>query len=340
MINSSNRIILLGGSAGGLDAVMRVLAKLDAGLPTAVIVVLHLGEGPAQSIENKIKKAGHYKAAYVREGEPIQPGKIYIAPPGYHTLVRNDSLHLSNGPRVNLARPAIDLTFRSAAVAYGAAAIGVILSGMLDDGTAGLYAVARCGGLTVVQEPEDALYPDMPKNALACVQADHLLPATEIGGLLSHLVRVPAPPTIAIPDDIQLENNFDMSTVDDMSQMDQLGSQVPLGCPECGGPLWEIKGKGPLRYRCHIGHSVNARILLQEQNEEIEQSLWVALRTLEERARMQEKLARWEEESGRESLADSFYERANESHAHAERIRQLLSQMRSLPQSPTLLEEG
>lgn len=324
MATLADRVIVLGGSAGGLDAVAEIVARLDPDLPAAVFAVLHLGAGPAPALQQKLTKAGLLPVTFAAEGMPVEAGRLYIAPPDHHTFVQAQTIRLTRGPRVNHARPAIDLTFRSLAVDYGAQAIGVVLSGMLDDGAAGLHAIKRCGGITLVQDPADALYPDMPESALQCAEVDYTLAASDMGAFLSHLAATPAPPHRHIPAGIMLENRFDMNTTDDLPEMDDLGSQVPVSCPECGGPLWELKDKGPLRYRCHMGHSLTARNLLMCQEEEIERTLWIAFRTLEERANMQQKLARREEDGGRSTLAASYRDRERETRAHADRLRKLL----------------
>lgn len=328
MKDRSTRVIVLGGSAGGLEAMLTIISTLEANLPAAVFIVLHLGAGPALGLEMSLAKACPLPAAYAKDGEPIEAGRLYIAPPDHHTLLKPNTIRLTHGPKVNWARPAIDLTFRSAAVAYGTHTIGVIVSGMLDDGTTGLHAIKRCGGVAIVQDPADALHTEMPESALSYNgPIDHTLPAAAIGRLLNELVRAPVSPAVDIPADIRLENKFDMKNIDDPAQLDHLGNQVPLVCPECGGTLWEMQEKDLPRYRCHTGHSFTIHTLLRGQREEIEQSLWVALRTLEEKARTQEKLARWEEEAGRKGLARSFQQRYAETRTHAERLRQLLLEM-------------
>lgn len=334
MPGDPNKIVVLGGSAGGLKAVMQIVAALDAKLPAAVFIVLHLGAEPAPSLATRLAKAGSLDAAFAKDGEPIEAGRLYIAPPDHHLLIQANSLRLSHGPRVNRARPAIDLTLRSAAVAYGSRAIGVVLSGMLDDGTAGLVAIRRCGGTALVQDPADALYADMPRSALAYTDADHTLPASAMGPLLNQLARAPVMSTSDIPNDLALENRFDLNTAGGVTPpTDQLGSPVSMGCPECGGPLSEIN-QGPLRYRCRIGHSLSARNMLVRQDEEIERTLWVALRTLEEQARVQMRLAQREQNSRRRVLMKSFQQRADETAAHAERLRKLLLEIGHRELSP------
>ena len=340
METRSNRIILLGGSAGGLNAITELVSRLEPDLPAAVLVVLHLGAGPAPAIADKLTKTGPLEASFAATGAPIEPGQIYIAPPDHHTLVQGGRMHLSHGPRVNNARPAIDLTFRSAAVAYGARAVGVVLSGMLDDGAMGLDAIGRCGGVTIVQDPADASYSEMPESALAAGEVDYTLPASSIGELLNTLAQISPLAEAVIPTDVRLENEFDMNGIDDLSRMDQLGNRVPVSCPDCGGPLWEIKQGGPSRYRCHVGHSLSTRTLLSRQNEEIEQALWIALRTLEEKARMQSRLAEQGQHAGRGTVVNTFHSRAEETRVHAERLRQLLTTVGAEESSAWMTEHG
>jgi len=327
MKNQLNRIILLGGSAGGLEAANKILTQLDADLPAAVFVILHLGSSPSPSIEASLTTAGALTGAFAKAGEPIEAGRIYMAPPDHHMLIQRDNVHLTRGPRVNRSRPAIDLAFRSSAVAYGTQAIGVILSGMLDDGTAGLHAIQRCGGMTIVQDPADALCADMPENALENVDANYVLPISKIGQKLNELARLPVDDKVTPPKDIVLENQFDLNTKDDLPRINQLGKQVPMGCPECGGPLWEIEHGNPLRYRCHLGHGLSVKNLMTQQDEQIEHTLWISLRALEEKARMQESLAQRQENAGRKKSVPLFQERAKETQAHVDRLRDLLLKM-------------
>ena len=247
-----NRLILLGGSAGGLDAALTVVAQLDADLPAAVFVVLHLGDGPGQALLDKFAAAGPFPAAFAADGDPVEPGRIYVAPPDHHTLLPAHRIRLSRGPRVNRARPAIDLAFRSAAVAYREKAIGVVLSGMLDDGAAGLLAVTRCGGRAIVQDPDEAPHAGMPESALASVQSARRLPTASIGMLLNQLARTPVLTEATVPPAIALENRFDMNGTDDLAEMDNLGGvQRPaLGGPSGRAPPVPLP-RGPQPDRAH-----------------------------------------------------------------------------------------
>jgi two-component system chemotaxis response regulator CheB len=260
------------------------------------------------------------------DGEPIHHGVIYVAPPDQHLLVKKGHVRVTRGPRENRVRPAIDPLFRSAAAAYGAQVIGVILTGYQDDGTAGLLAVKRCGGIAVVQDPQDAPYPEMPKNALAQVEVDYRLPLAHMGVTLEFLVGEEVKHMPPIPEDIILEAELAERVSSNTKTEKIIGEPVPFGCPECGGPVWEIATTPQARYRCHMGHAFTAQALLTDQAEALERALWVALRTLEERVSLLKKLAKHEREyKGGKALSTQRYEEeADEVKGHADLIRELL----------------
>jgi two-component system, chemotaxis family, protein-glutamate methylesterase/glutaminase len=204
--------------------------------------------------------------------------------------------------------------------------IGVILTGYLDDGTAGLLAVKRCGGITMVQDPQDALYPDMPKNALAQVEVDYRLPIAHMGVTLEFLVREEVNYMPPILEDIILEAGLAERVNSNIKTENLIGEPAPFGCPECGGPIWEIAGTPQTRYRCHMGHAFTAQSLLTDQAAALERALWVALRTLEQRINLLKRLAHHEREhKGEKALSTQRYEtEAAEVKEHADVIRELL----------------
>ncbi|WP_257883322.1 chemotaxis protein CheB [Hymenobacter sp. DG01] len=206
-------------------------------------------------------------------------------PPDRHLLVKDGQVLVTKGPRENNYRPAADALFRSAAVAYGPNVVGVVLTGMLHDGTAGLEFIKRCGGTAVVQDPADAEYPSMPESALRNVEVDYVLPISMMGRVLLELVGTPgpAPGSVPIPEDLQLEAAIAERVVGNIEDVRKLGDQVPLTCPDCGGSLWELKHGSVPRYRCHTGHSFTGDVLLEKSQEVMEETLWVALRMMEER---------------------------------------------------------
>lgn len=321
-------IIVVGSSAGGVEALKEVAAALPADLPAAVFAVLHQSPDAPGMLGKILDRAGPIPAGMACHNEPIERGRIYVAPPDHHLLIKDGRMVLGRGPRENRARPSIDATFRSASVAYGPRVVGVILTGYLDDGASGIAAVERCGGITVIQDPKDASYPDMPESALRALKAgrgpDHLVPLAEIGALLDRLAHTERGEAVEPPRDIVIEANIAERAMSDIPAEEALGDQVPAGCPECGGPLWEVEEDRVKRFRCHVGHAYTERALVADQDDAVERALWVALRTLEERANMLESMARREHEAGRSASGKVYDERAAESRDHVRHLRELL----------------
>jgi two-component system, chemotaxis family, protein-glutamate methylesterase/glutaminase len=295
-------------------------------LPASVFVVQHTSADSPGYLSDILRRAGSLPASVVGKYEHVQEGRIYVASPDCHLLIKDGHALSARGPRENRMRPAIDPLFRSAAVTHGSRVIGVVLTGLLDDGASGLDAVKRCGGLAVIQDPADAAYPDMPANALAVVKPDYLLPVAEMGALLGRLVQEPAPESPPVPKDLEIEAQIAERTMMSLNGEDALGSPSGYTCPECGGSLWEMNDTHARRYRCRVGHAFTAGTLLADQDHTVEQALWAALRMLEERANMLARMARDEKVSGRERIAANYEERLAESWTHAESIRGLLLQ--------------
>ncbi|TIS49773.1 MAG: chemotaxis protein CheB, partial [Mesorhizobium sp.] len=249
-------IIVIGASAGGVEPLKQIVRDLPADLPAAVFIVLHVGQ--VSYLPEILDRVATLKTSVAKNGATCKAGNIYVAPPGFHLLLHDDHMMLRRGPRENLARPAIDPLFRSAALSYGASVIGVLLSGSLSDGTAGLRAIKAVGGLTVVQHPKDTLVPSMVESALHYVEIDHCLPAAELGGLLAKLAAEPAGETLAAPPGVRLEAAIAALEHSTMKNEDRLGELSVFTCPECHGPLWEIEDGDMLRYRCHTGHAFTA----------------------------------------------------------------------------------
>jgi two-component system, chemotaxis family, protein-glutamate methylesterase/glutaminase len=315
-------IIAIGTSAGGLEALDTLIGQLPPDLPATIFVVQHLS--PESSGSALLKVLGKYKTfdcKLAADGESFEKGRIYIAPPDHHLLVKKSTLLVTKGARENRYRPAIDPLFRSAAVTHGPRVIGIVLTGMLDDGTAGLIAIKKCGGVTVVQDPKDAAYPDMPQSALNNLKVDHCVAVAAMGGLLEKLSRDPHGKDTAIPKDIKTEALIAERVLSDVAQVNGLGSQVPYNCPNCGGVLWEIDNPDVKRYRCHTGHSFTAAALLTSQTEKIEETLWTSLRMFEERKNLLNNMAKTQiNQKGKASYA----QRAKETDVHIERIREML----------------
>jgi two-component system chemotaxis response regulator CheB len=326
-------IIVIGASAGGIDALKHVVHGLPADLPAAVCVVLHVPAHGPSILPKILSRAGRLSAAHPADQEPLRPGRIYVAPPDYHLLVKPGHVRVTRGPRENSHRPAADALFRTAARSYGPKVIGVVLSGVLDDGTAGLLAVKQGGGLAVVQHPADALYPGMPESALNNVEVDHSLPAAELPGLLTRLAAERA----AIDDRPGLAG--DQAQEADMAELEpgathanhRPGTPSGFACPECGGTLWELTDGDLLRFRCRVGHAWSPESLLAEQSDGLEAALWSALRALEEQAALARRMAERAGKRGSTSAVEVFERQAREATTHAELIRRVLLHRRPDP---------
>lgn len=322
-IPSSHRdIIVIGASAGGVEVLQAVLAELPRDLPAAIFIVVHVGD---QSILARVlDRVSALPVTEARSGEVPVPGRIYVAVPGKHLLLHEDHMLLTRGPRENHARPAIDPLFRSAAATYGSRVIGLVLSGSLADGTAGLRAIKRCGGLALAQDPRDAMVSSMPQSVLHHVDVDEVLRTSAIASRLSHLVRQPAPAAPEIPLDVRLESAIAAQELADMRIDDRLGKPSRFTCPECHGALWEIEDGSMLRYRCHVGHAYTDQAMLASQTEEIDRLLGTLLRSHQERAAFTRRMAEHERSQGRVNLADKLAERAVDYDQGAELMKELL----------------
>jgi two-component system, chemotaxis family, protein-glutamate methylesterase/glutaminase len=314
MASKGRDIIVIGTSAGGLEALDALIRQLPTDIPASIFIVQHMP--PADTggaLLHRLSRHRAFGCKLAKNGESFARGRIYIAPPDSHLLVKKNRVVVSKGARENRNRPGIDPLFRSAAVAYTARVIGVVLTGMLDDGTAGLIAIKKCGGVTVVQDPNDAAYPSMPQSALNNLKVDHCVPISEMGHLLETLSRQPLGKTKPIPKDIRSEALIAERVLSDVAEVNSLGKQVPYNCPNCGGVLWEMDSPDVPRYRCHTGHSFTLPALLESQSEKIEETLWISLRMFEERKNLLN------------STHDAFaVARAKETQIHIERIRAIL----------------
>jgi two-component system chemotaxis response regulator CheB len=279
-------IITVGASAGGVEALGTLVEGLPADLPASVFVTLHVPSHGFSALPQILSRRGPLPAQHARDGEVIVPGRIYVAPPDHHMLIHPGAIRLSKGPRENGVRPAVDPLFRTAARWYGLRVVGVVLSGMLDDGTAGLLAIKERGGLAVVQHPDDAMFPGMPRAALDVVAIDHVLPASGIPALLDRLARDPvaAPADELMPEHMELEAAIAEFDLEAIQALDRPGTPSAFACRDCAGVLWEIHEGDLVRYRCRVGHAWSPTSLMAEQSKSLETALWIAFRALEERA--------------------------------------------------------
>jgi two-component system, chemotaxis family, protein-glutamate methylesterase/glutaminase len=284
-------VVAVGASAGGVEALTRLAQALPTDLPYAVLVVLHMPAGAPSVLARIIDRAGPVPAVTATDGARLEPGCIYVAVPDHHLLVEDHRVLLSEGPTENAYRPAINALFRSTALTFGPRAIGLLMSGVLDDGVLGLAAIRARGGTTLAQRPDDALYPTMPQNALNAGVVDHQVAAADVGALLKRLAdRDIEEPKMEPDTNMELENRiakgprFDV-TVDG----EDLGPPSGYTCPDCNGSLMAL-GHGS--FRCRVGHAWTSEALLDARDDEVEGALWIALRSLQEKATLSRRLAR------------------------------------------------
>jgi two-component system, chemotaxis family, protein-glutamate methylesterase/glutaminase len=295
--------IVIGASSGGVSALLELASGLPEDLNAVVGVVLHVGAQHSILPELLVRR-GPWTALHPHDGQPLAPGIIYVAPPDHHMLFTANTVRLSRGPRENHARPALDPLFRSAALEWRERLIGVVLTGDLDDGSAGLAAIKACGGTAVVQDPATAFEPSMPASALANVDVDHCVPLNEIAPLLARLAgRDAAAPSTKPPPNLAREQDI-FEGKQTMENLAKVGQPSTLTCPDCGGGLWELKDTKPLRYRCHTGHAYSARALENAQAGVAEQALWSSVRALEEREMLLRRLANVAQATGDAAQAE------------------------------------
>lgn len=263
-------LIVIGTSWGGVEALKTLFSTLPHDLPATVLIVMHMSPKYESSLSDILARHGGLTVSEAQDGEPVHRAHAYVAKPDHHLLIENQRLVLGRGPRENHSRPSVDVLFRSAATAYGPRVIGVILTGQLDDGSAGLWSVKRAGGIAVVQDPADAERPGMPTSAMQAVDVDHCVPLREMATLLTHLVGKPA---------MQAD-----ATTPDLVGVPVLG--LTFVCPDCQGPLSQVRApeEKMVRFRCHIGHAYSVMSLLAAQTQAREQLLWTVVRTLEDEA--------------------------------------------------------
>lgn len=272
-------IIVVGTSAGGLSALKNLVRELPPDLPATVFIVQHLSPSHSSVLPALLERAGKLKVSYPLDGERFIKSHVYVAPPDHHLIIEDGHIRLSQGPKENLTRPAIDPLFRSAALAFRSRVIGVVLTGELDDGTAGLWSVKYRGGISVVQDPTDAEHPSMPRSAAKNVRIDYCLPVAEIGPLLVRLADDPFEEDSAPPcEKLEIENRIALDDPAALDQLEKLGELTSFTCPDCHGSLWQLTEDKFIRFRCRTGHGYTAEALLTEQNQALENILRDALR--------------------------------------------------------------
>ncbi|HWP41914.1 MAG TPA: chemotaxis protein CheB [Blastocatellia bacterium] len=327
-------IVVVGASAGGVEALGTLVSGLPEDLPAAIFVVLHVPDNGTSVLPSILNRRGPLPASHAVDGQEIRHGQIYVAPPDSHLVIKRGHLRLTRGPKENGHRPAVDPLFRTAARSYGRRVAGVVLSGTLDDGTAGLAAIKERGGLAIAQSPDTALYPGMPLSAIENVQVDYILPVSEIAPLLAQLADEPVDERgdAAMSDEMEME--ADIVELEPHSLYSEKRPGVPsrFTCPDCNGVLWEIDDEGLLRFRCRVGHAYSSESLLAEQFDAVESALWAALRALEENISLASRVAARMRNRGHQRTAERFERQVVEGERQAEVLRRVL--MNRSPSDP------
>jgi two-component system, chemotaxis family, protein-glutamate methylesterase/glutaminase len=301
-------VITIGASAGGIEVLLELVRELPADLPASVFVVVHVPAGHESLLPELLTERGALPAKHPLHDEKIVPGRIYIAPPDNHLVVRQGSMEVVRGPKENGHRPAADVLFRTASTAYGSRVIGVVLSGYGDCGTAGMMSIKARGGMSVVQTPDSAQAPDMPRSVLSRVEVDHATAPVALAGLLARLAALPAGQETPVDGFVQqLEGK-------------EPGVRAEVVCPICEGVLTEAQPGVFQHFRCHVGHAFSLESLVREQSEELERTLWAAVRALEESAALSRRLSLVE----RGAMRRSFAEKAATHAEQAEYLRRML----------------
>lgn len=310
-------LIVVGASAGGVDALRRLVARLPADLDASVCIVLHVAPTGVSLLPEILSRAGPLPATHAVDGEPLQPGRIYVARPNRHLIVEDGRLRVTGAAKENGHRPAVDPLFRTAARSHGSRVAGVMLSGALDDGTVGLRSVKICGGTTLVQDPDEAQYPSMPSSAIAHVRPDYVLPVEQLAQTLVELASGVLEPPPA--EEVSMEHA-------------QPGPPV-YTCPDCNGALEEVPDSQILHFRCKVGHQYTQESLLYRQSEQLESVLWAALRALEDRAELTRRVAeRMRARGGASSTAQRYERQADDARSHAATLRQVLESVEAIEQ--------
>ncbi len=259
-------IVVIGASAGGVEALLSLTGSLPSDLPASLFVVLHTPARERSMLPAILSRSGPLPATHAEHSATIERGRVYVAPPDHHLLVKRGSIAVTQGPRENRQRPAVDPLFRSAALAYGSRVMGVVLSGSLDDGASGLVSIKSQGSVALVQDPHETLFDSMPRSAIETVAVDHVLP---VGRIAAEIARLSVTPVTrqdrVVNRELELETRIAEVDPALMREELQLGAPASLGCPECVGTLWEMHEGSLTRFRCRVGHAYTASTLLDEQ---------------------------------------------------------------------------
>ena len=327
---SNFRIVVVGASAGGLEAIIAMVEQLPADLGAAVFIVQHIPAYTRSSIDQVIQNHTALRVTKPVDGASIEPNTIYVARADRHLMVEPGRVVVSKGPRENRFRPAVDALFRSAAHAYRHRVVGVVLSGALNDGSSGSWTIKRFGGTVIVQDPEEAMFSDMPRETMQYTEVDHVLPAVRIGRILTDICReqIDTPGQHTTDNARLLEMEIELAKGKNGVEMGilNLGTPSSLACPECHGVLAKFEEGRLVRFRCHTGHAHTVESLLASVRENVEKSMWEVMRGMEESKILLDTLAEQMENSQNYSMAETYRERAEEVQEQAKRVQEAIHQ--------------
>lgn len=319
-------IIVIGASAGGIAAIKKLLTELDTNLDASIFIVQHLSrDSNALALAEIFQKQTAFLCNVAVDGMPINSGNLYLAPADKHLMLENDRVIVTSGAKENKYRPSIDVLFRSAAVNYGNRVIGIILTGMLEDGTSGMSAIKRCGGICIVQNPNSSEFFSMPQSVINNVAIDYTAELSEIPRRIYEIANRPLPTAVPVPPELQTEFEITKRMKSGINQLKSIGIHSDFACPDCGGGLWEIKNDVTHRYRCYTGHVFTEKMLQELQIHGLEESLWVSIRMLEERANLLKVMATRNTENNKRSA--DYSQRIDETLEHVERLKKLLADL-------------
>lgn len=319
-------VIVIGASAGGMNALTELVAQIEEGMDAAVFIVFHLSRTSISDfLIQRLQPHTNLTCTIAKDGEEIEKDHIYIATSNYHLLVKKNKIVLGGGPEENRWRPSIDVLFRSAAAAYSTRTIGIVLTGMLDDGTTGMDAIIRSGGTSIVQDPNEAEYPDMPLNVLNNMEVDYCIPLSKMGKVISEITQTDREEKPA-PQDVIVESEIAERVVVDFDNVKAIAEKSIYACPDCGGGLWYLENgsSNVNRYRCHIGHAYSEKDLVVKQSEVLESTLWIALRIMEERRNLLKKMEEDSEKKGYKRMASGYEEKKDELLVHIDNLKKVL----------------
>lgn len=318
---ADRNIFVLGGSAGSGPALKRLVRALPRDFPGSLFITTHMPSTHPSHLKEMLQGEGGLQVVRALDGMPIEPARAYVATPDRHLLILDGAIRLGAGPRENLVRPSIDPMFRSAALSHGPRVVGVVVSGLLNDGASGLHAIKSVGGTVIVQDPREAAEDEMPRAALEAVEADHVADIEGIAALMPQIARSPAGLAIAPAASLLFEVEVALGARLGSEALLRFADPAPLSCPDCGGVLSEVRGQSPLRFRCQIGHAYTAE-QLAAKHDLVDEAVRIAMRMMEERVSLVERMARAARETGRSAVAELYESRAREYDRYAATLRE------------------